>query len=802
MREELKRFIEEVSKHSDLADRKLPKIVAKYYDSIDMQSREAFYGDLHKYYALDTEDYEILREQVVFDQPEIVQNTSASDYRIHRILLSNLRGIPQKYNAKDYGISFESNNNRCQNMALLGMNGTGKSSIYDALEYMYCGEIGEAKIRHSDSFNDEEYKKYLVRGNDSFSNLSCRIETVDNSYDIHDGCVFTENELKKIVPESHFISEHNVIDMGRCHYGSEQQGRTIHKVIAEKLGLSDFIRFSKSVKDLVSYRRTTETSRLNKNKKELETLRKELDRSKEFLKEQNSKLLVLNGNNKNANTDDYQEIIRTLSELKAKKIEISFDVSDFEKTLMAYFDLMQKLKRYDKVDLDKELYGFLYQGLEMIKRETVTNCPFCGSSTLGVKEIAAKVEGKLKAHKEYTELINERTSMAERIVNTLRLVADDADRYLYMLDREDEQIGTQMILLPLADINHVLKSSFDSIKENQFLSSIHSRLINNGNIINEDLDTTNIKQNIIQMHELLKTTRKTIESREQLIQKIETDILAHASGENISVIEQQAIIKKEISELENRISIQKQQIEELQQQTPFLQRQVDIYNQIKNDVSAYAKVISREIDKKVTTAFEPIRDTVETILKEFSSGENYHVKVGKKPIEFDEESGEILAENIVVDLCNFQDEPWLSPNKYYNGFRYKIFCLSVCVSIAIAVRKKTRINLPVVMDDILTCADFDHRLQFESFFKRVVELFKKHSPEGMPLQLIYLTHDELMYDSVCRVMSKNDNETISARLLTADNAQEEEDYNELTYKIPDRNIRLIMDFYKEHRAQA
>lgn len=748
------------------------------------------------------ENYDMSQDREVRDRHETMKNTIQSDYRLRRILLSNLRGIPGKHNSKDYGISFESNNNSCQSMALLGMNGTGKSSIYDALEYMYCGEIGEAKIRHNNNLNDEEYKKYLVRDNNSFNNLSCYIETVDSSYDIHSGHIFTESEIKNIVPESHFISEHNVIDMGRCHYGSEHDGRTIHKVIAEQLGLSDFMQFSKSVKELVSYRRTTEISRLSKNKKEIGNLLKELDKSKEFLNEKLSKLSDLNESNKNTGAEDHKKAIGILSELKAKKMEVSFNVSAFEEILIEYFDIMQILKHYDKVDLNKELYSFLYQGLEMIKRETVADCPFCGSSNLGIKEIAEHVEDKLNAYKEYAEIINKRTYIADQIINTLERVIDDAERYKYMLSSENEKLGVHMVFLPLVDTNRKLTAYFDVLSDNQFFSAIRANLALNKDLGNDGFDLVAIRQNVEQYDKMIKLISQTLDTRKELIQKIEDEMLSHTSVENISVIEMQAIIKKEIAELNNRISIQKQQIEELQGQTPFLQHQVDIYHNIKNDVTTYAKVISREIDKKVTTAFEPIQDTVETILTEFSSEDGYHVEVGKKTVEFDEDSGEVLAENIVINLCDAKGEPWMSPNKYYNGFRYKIFCLSVCVSIAIAVRKKTRINLPVIMDDILTCADFDHRLQFESFFKNVVKLFRKHSPEKMPLQLIYLTHDELMYDSVYRVMSKYDNETISARLLNVDNAQEEEDYNELIYKISDRNIRLIMNSYKENRAQA
>ena len=800
MSEELEQFIFDISSHNDLKINLTSKIIAQYYESIDFHNREAFYTSLHKLYDLHLNSGIILEASPSPIQSKKSKEVLLNDYRLHRILLSNLRGIPEKYNSKDYGISFENDDKKCQSMVLLGMNGTGKSSIYDALEYMYCGEIGEAKVRHNDSLKDDGYKEYLTRDNNLFSDLSCCIETMTSSFDIHTRRLFTESQKKKTIPETHFISESDIFEIGKCHHGSEYSGRTVHKVIAEKLGLSDFIHFNTSIKELVTYRRTTETTRLKNNKTDIDNLKKSIEQSQKMLDEQSEKLIKLGKSNKNSIVDENKKMIDILSNIKAMKVEISFERSSIEKALFEYYNTAQMLKHYGKVDLNKDYYNFLYQGLEQIKETSAKDCPFCGSSSLRIGEIVKQVVNKLNTHKEYADLIDKRATIANRLASTFDYVISDIERYKIQFISENDKLEGCVSLLPIADTNKKLIAYFDIILDNQFSDITRNFEFQNNELL--DTDITGLRRNIEYIYDTFEQIKKALSDREQQIQRIEKEVLISNVNGNITLIESQAIIKNEIAELTSRISSQARQIEDLQKQTPFLQRQADIYHRIKEDISIYAKIVSREIDNKVTDAFAPIKDTVETILKEFSKDDNTcEVRVNKKAT-VDTETGEVLTENIVIDLYDSDNKLYMSPNKYYNGFRYKIFCLSVCVSLAIAARNKTKVNLPIIMDDILTCADFDHRLQFESFFRSVIDLFERHSLADMPLQLIYITHDELMYDSVFRVMTKHNPNTIAARLLDSSNAKEKEDYNELTYKISDQNIRPIIDMYRGSRIQA
>ena len=76
----------------------------------------------------------------------------------------------------------------------------------------------------------------------------------------------------------------------------------------------------------------------------------------------------------------------------------------------------------------------------------------------------------------------------------------------------------------------------------------------------------------------------------------------------------------------------------------------------------------------------------------------------------DEETGEILSEVITaqVKAKNQNIEPQ-TIGKILNTFHYRLFSTMVGISVAIASRKSTQINMPLVLDDIFYASDFENR---------------------------------------------------------------------------------------------
>ena len=68
----------------------------------------------------------------------------------------------------------------------------------------------------------------------------------------------------------------------------------------------------------------------------------------------------------------------------------------------------------------------------------------------------------------------------------------------------------------------------------------------------------------------------------------------------------------------------------------------------------------------------------------------------------------------------------------------------VGLSIALASRKKYKVNIPLVIDDLFSGSDFVSKNTFSKFIQDLVVLYYTHTPD-MPLQIILFTHDNFIY---------------------------------------------------------
>lgn len=114
------------------------------------------------------------------------------------------------------------------------------------------------------------------------------------------------------------------------------------------------------------------------------------------------------------------------------------------------------------------------------------------------------------------------------------------------------------------------------------------------------------------------------------------------------------------------------------------------------------------------------------------------------------EEQEVINNIIVANLEYLDHETGeiktVTPDTYFNTFRYKLFCLMVSLSLALATRKEHKINLPLIIDDIFFASDFISKNSFAEFLQKVIQLFYKQTPD-MPLQIILFTHDDLIFRS-------------------------------------------------------
>ena len=92
-----------------------------------------------------------------------------------------------------------------------------------------------------------------------------------------------------------------------------------------------------------------------------------------------------------------------------------------------------------------------------------------------------------------------------------------------------------------------------------------------------------------------------------------------------------------------------------------------------------------------------------------------------------------------------------TPEKYLNTFRYKLYCMTLKVAIAFAMKRFYQMNFPIVIDDIFYSSDFTHRAMVRRYFRMLFEKHKELFPEPKyELQVIFLSHDEVIIEAASR----------------------------------------------------
>lgn len=91
----------------------------------------------------------------------------------------------------------------------------------------------------------------------------------------------------------------------------------------------------------------------------------------------------------------------------------------------------------------------------------------------------------------------------------------------------------------------------------------------------------------------------------------------------------------------------------------------------------------------------------------------------------------------------------VSPRKYLNTFRFKLFCVALKIVLGCFVKERYSINFPYVIDDVFDSSDFDSRLRLKRFIEEIV---KRHDslidPKKYPIQIIFFSQDDLIADQI------------------------------------------------------
>lgn len=729
----------------------IAKTLAYYYPKINFGDKKSFFESLIHYYSVTGNEHSFDFDKILSEEQntDVSSDINGNDYRIKNVRLADVRGIPGKdENGVPFGINF-SEDSIINNAIILANNGTGKSSIFSALEMLFTQEISERKLRrrNPNAIRLEDYSNYLKRFPLERQPF-CEIDTPSGKFNLNN-IPFDDLQRKLINPYNHFISDFDIYDHGQRDFdGNAENSNSFHSLIAESLGLGDFIAKQSVIRETKGYRRTTETGNLNKLEKQKDdAVRNEKNFSAQ-IQSKNIELKELKDAGGNTEQNPIETKRKKLQELLAKSIYYSLNGSDFTTSLETFASTYmesQSIQSNQKEILSK---NFLVSGLQLL--DDADDCPFCLNSKKNKEEIKKNVQDRVtqlqqsqeldellqQQYKTVTDLLSSFYKQSQVLYEQINIERAEIASYeeLSSIFQKEEQLYD----LSLYINDEELIERIDNLKSKQIPTYQDYETLYK--LIVQDI----IKSNATVINNINIFIKEREEVLEQTVRGLTDD------NQELTTAQKIALVESEIKRLIEQLESTKKRISELNPQIKKLQKEVALIKQIKSELEGFIPLFDNEVNELINTAFNPIQEIVETILKDYLKEENLRLVITKKEKKVIIEEQEVINNIIVANLEYLDHEAGeiktVTPDMYFNTFRYKLFCLMVSLSLALATRKEHKINLPLIIDDIFFASDFISKNSFAEFLQKVIQLFYKQTPD-MPLQIILFTHDDLIFRS-------------------------------------------------------
>lgn len=777
-------FFAKLANNDSLKENLLSIILAKN-PNIDITKRESFFENLSRFYSIYTLENRLeIKEEISHDENSI-ESWIGLDLRIKNIKLQSVRGF--KSSQIPFGIDFLNEQGDISSMIIFGGNASGKSSIYDAIEYNYCKRIGEAELRTSESLQDEDdkFKTFLTHFNSPFSDSSCDVESADKTFSLNS--INIPKAVRQVInPNSHFISAFDIYKFGKLDY-QKSGNQSFQNLVAQNIGLSEYLEIEKQLYAFANYSRRIESTAVSNLTKEIETATKGIENNQRRIETTQIEIGKVEENLSPIATNELiKPLLNLLNQMKNNSFDIAFDLAAFKSQIVAF------KKHYTEYTTSSVKSGslqelqFFNNGISLLDEHS--DCPFCNNSKSSKEEISEYVNMRISEIEGLNKLSKDLNNTANYIVEYFNSLYTSLSIIRTKASQESLKTKDNTEFNELSDSATKLASFISTLIANDFFQDISS--------VEEKAEFLKDKFSFIdkvlsrnedylsqELENQLSIFTNFNEIRNQLILKVEDYLNAKLT---VTTAEGQiAILKNEIVNLQRQIEVYKS---EIQTKTPELIKatnQLELFQKVKYETKEYYKQFHILLAKETQQAFEPIKGIVKSVLDKYLFEEERPVDliIETKADEVDQETGEVISEIITAYLKPKGDKyPPIPVNKYFNTFHYRLFCTLVGISIAVASRKNTGINLPLVLDDVFYASDFEKRTSIEEFLQKLFKLFQEFVPDK-PLQLILFTHDQLVFKSAISAVSELPNIQF-AKLFPPEDAEKEADYLNLIYKIP------------------
>lgn len=114
-----------------------------------------------------------------------------------------------------------------------------------------------------------------------------------------------------------------------------------------------------------------------------------------------------------------------------------------------------------------------------------------------------------------------------------------------------------------------------------------------------------------------------------------------------------------------------------------------------------------------------------------------------------------ITDKLEIELKYMEDgkRVTVSPKRYYNTFRYKLFCMMLQISTAVCFMKTHNFVFPLILDDVFYASDFGSRLLIRDFIVHFIQMYESTMGKNS-LQLICFTHDEIVLSAIHEALEK------------------------------------------------
>lgn len=675
------------------------------------------------------------------DEKSTVDTYENKDFRIQSIQLSSVRGIPDAIKGIPYGIDFM-NEEIINNAIILANNGVGKSSVFAALEMIYAQEIGEKQLRNNTEPKVDEFKSYLKR----FSSLEqpyCSVITPTGPYNFSTPIFLNNAALRKYNPANHFISDYDIYNYGKVDFdGTEDNSNSFHNLIARSLGLSDFMSFQNTLRELGNYRRSKENqawSRATEKKKELERSIKNLNA--EVQQKQELIAQLKDGGNFNKENPKTQ-LLNETQELAGKNLEQHKFSNNIEEIKNEFRTAYSKMDISSKAALNSKTHSFLNIGKELLHDSD--DCPLCQHSKLNIQEIKKLLEERLARIAETELLDHDVSSKYISVIQNLTEVFTRLSALINQFDSERSILEKNPALSALLQQETAFVTKYDPLLIDVEMYSYLSKM--SKKFIPRQTDYESLLRFIdgpiiSDINILVDDINNLIDIRFSKLQNYIKDGADEPTLPNTI-----PVLEEDIKRSNTQIAANQKKIDELVPEIARLLIQKEQVAYIKEQVSIYLLFLEVEISKLVKEAFEPIQAIVESIMTDYLKGSGLELKIELQTQIIKTEEDELKRDTIVARIINLTSGKTITPDIYFNTFRYKLFTLMISLSLALATRKKYKINMPLVLDDLFAGSDFVSKNSFSEFLSKMIGLFYEYTPQ-LPLQFILFTHDDVIFRS-------------------------------------------------------